>query len=258
MLFPDKPRVVYGKKPTEQVICQLRFPTILRIDTEPPVTFQDRVRDQYPVLIEKKHEFLPIPKEMIGLFGADFRFGKPSFDFISADEKWKLTLAADFLSLSTSDYERWEIFREHLVTPFQALIEIYKPPFFTRIGLRYRDVIQKTVLNLADVSWDELLNPAVAGALSVKEIASAVMHVAKDITFSLPANSGQLRVRHGLGKRDEGEEMCYVIDADFFTDARKEVQYAQTTLDTYHTEARLLFQWCITDKLHNALDPKPV
>jgi len=257
MLFPDKPRVIYKKRPTEEVICQLRFPTILRIDAEPPVKFQDRVRKQYPALTEKKHDFLPIPKEAMS-FLADFRIGKPAFEFASADGKWKLTLAADFMALTTSEYEQWEIFKDHLRIPFESLLELYQPPFFTRIGLRYRDVIRRSALDLKDVPWSELLQAPVAGALSVREIAPAVKQAAKNVTFDLPGNSGQLRVTHGLGASPGSEECCYVIDADFFTENKKETKDAQETLDRYHTEARLFFQWCITPKLHDALDPKPI
>ena len=34
--FPDTPRVVYNKNPLFEVLCQLRFPHILRIETEIP------------------------------------------------------------------------------------------------------------------------------------------------------------------------------------------------------------------------------
>ena len=62
-----------------------------------------------------------------------------------------------------------------------------------------------------------ILQPPVAGALSVKEIAPAVTDAAKDVTFNLPSNSGRLRVRHGLDKKSPAiKETCYVIDAGFF------------------------------------------
>lgn len=39
MSLPDVPRVLYAKAPLEQVICQLRFPTILKINLETPPEF---------------------------------------------------------------------------------------------------------------------------------------------------------------------------------------------------------------------------
>ncbi|HQU44113.1 MAG TPA: TIGR04255 family protein, partial [Pirellulales bacterium] len=48
MPLPEFPRVIYGKNPLEVVICQLRFPPILRIGAELPAEFQERIRKDYP------------------------------------------------------------------------------------------------------------------------------------------------------------------------------------------------------------------
>ena len=53
MPFPETDRVIYAHNPLEQVICQFRFPPILRIDSELPAQFQDRIRHEFPSLIEK-------------------------------------------------------------------------------------------------------------------------------------------------------------------------------------------------------------
>jgi uncharacterized protein (TIGR04255 family) len=51
MTFPeDSPRVIYGRNPLEQVICQIRFPTILKIDTELPAAFQEQIRSDISVI----------------------------------------------------------------------------------------------------------------------------------------------------------------------------------------------------------------
>ena len=41
MLLSKHPRTVYGKAPIHEVICQLRFPTILSINEREPAGFQD-------------------------------------------------------------------------------------------------------------------------------------------------------------------------------------------------------------------------
>jgi hypothetical protein len=42
--FPESERIIYAKNPLESVICQLRFPAILKISSEPPVEFQETLR----------------------------------------------------------------------------------------------------------------------------------------------------------------------------------------------------------------------
>ena len=48
MLFSDRPRTHYEKTLAHEVICQLRFPTILSIDTREPADFQETVRAAFP------------------------------------------------------------------------------------------------------------------------------------------------------------------------------------------------------------------
>ena len=45
MLLSQHPRTHYAKAPVHEVICQLRFPTILSLNQADPAEFQDRIRD---------------------------------------------------------------------------------------------------------------------------------------------------------------------------------------------------------------------
>src|SRR4051794_35988880 len=49
MAFPDAPRVLYEINPLDEVVCQLKFPPVLRIDAEMPVGFQEAIRAQFPL-----------------------------------------------------------------------------------------------------------------------------------------------------------------------------------------------------------------
>jgi hypothetical protein len=42
-LFPPSSRVVYRRAPLIEVVCQLRFPTLLSIESKPPADFQERI-----------------------------------------------------------------------------------------------------------------------------------------------------------------------------------------------------------------------
>ena len=76
-----------------------------------------------------------------------------NYHFLSADGRWKLNLTKDFIALSTLGYSGWEDFALHLDKALAAFIQIYKPAYFQRVGLRYVNLFSRIRLGLEDVSW---------------------------------------------------------------------------------------------------------
>ena len=264
MTFPGSPRVIYEKNPLETVVSQLRFPPILRIAAETTV-YQERVRERYPLLQERPGfdlGMMGLPPEVAKVVSAELplalRGGHAVFDFATADEVWKISLSQDFLALTTVRYVRWEEFRAHLQFALQALLEEYSPAFFTRIGLRYRDVIRRPVLGLQGCAWTELLQPHIAAELSSPAVADAVVRAVHDVTINLEKGLGQVRIQHGLGEASDAADVSYLIDADFFTEERTETSHALERLDYFNSQAARLFRWCIRDRVHEAMGPRPI
>ncbi len=218
MPFPEYQRVIYGKNPLESVICQLRFPPILKIDSELPVDFQERLRSEYPLLNERSATEIStaLPPEIGKLLSPQLKASLSSdrriYDFSSADHAWQISLARDFIALTATKYRKWEDFRARFFTALEAFENIYKPAFFSRIGLRYRDVIRRSVLDLKDVEWAELLQQHIAGELGSPDIARATKGVKRDLVVGLSDDKGQVRVQHGLIRPEGTEEVCYLID----------------------------------------------
>jgi uncharacterized protein (TIGR04255 family) len=262
MAFPDAKRVIYDKNPLEEVICQLRFPPILKIDTESPSGFQERIRTDYPFYKAKPGLRLPagIPGELASMIASELPHGHglAAHEFTSRDEKWTLSLTREFLALTCRSYDRWENFKEHLRVPLDALQALYSPAFFTRIGLRYRDVLRRSTLGLEEAGWAELLQPWIAGALAIHEVAQDVDHSATELVLRLPDRHSRVRVHHGLAADDKGQEQSYVIDADFFHDQQTEAPHAIERLDFLNKQSRLFFRWCIQERLHEAMRPRPL
>jgi uncharacterized protein (TIGR04255 family) len=71
MPFPDSPRAIYRMNPLDHVICQLRFPPILMIDSKPPNEFQDAIRKEYPLYYEGKEALTEIPLEILSQLPQD-------------------------------------------------------------------------------------------------------------------------------------------------------------------------------------------
>ena len=176
--------------------------------------------------------------------------------FASADGMWEVSLTRGFLALTSKKYERWEKFQNILNEPLCALCRIYQPAFFGRIGLRYRNVVRKASYGLENLEWPRLLNEHLCGSLAT-ELASSIQHVAGEILIDLGANSGRVRILHGF-LIDEAGGSAYQIDTDFFAEPRTECGDGVRILDSFNEEARRLFRWCISDRLHDALEPEPV
>jgi uncharacterized protein (TIGR04255 family) len=262
MLFPDFPRVVYRKPMLEEVICQLRFPDILRISAEEPAEFQEGIRSQYPHyrLQPPKLEKGLVPPEIAELvrLKIDKAVLRNAYDFLSEDDTSKVALASTFLALSTVKYHRWEKFREALVLPFQKFCEVYRPAYFTRIGLRYRDVIVRSQLGMQTEPWSALLSPHISGELATEDLSSSVREKNNTTVVELGDEAGFLRATHFLGQVVETNEQVFVVDADFFYEGKVDITHALEHLNTLNRYGGRYFRWCITDKLYEAMDPEPV
>jgi uncharacterized protein (TIGR04255 family) len=254
-LFPPSPRVVYRRAPLVEVICQLRFPTLLSIESRPPVDFQERIRSDFP-LLEKQVNQLPVelPAEAIKALFPQMQAN--IYRFLTEDRSTFVTLSAESLAFTTSRYARWERFRDQLGIPLRALVDIYKPNFFSRIGLRYQDAINRAQLGLADAPWSSLLRSEVLGEMSIPAFEENVEDIAnREIRARLPDGSGSILLRHGLAKIQGQDDNVYMIDLDVFTQQRTEVADAQRALDHFNAIAGMAFRWCITDRLSEALGP---
>jgi uncharacterized protein (TIGR04255 family) len=257
--FPASPRVIYGNAPLVQVIAQVRFPTLLKIESEPPAHYQEEIRATFPIL-ERPVSALTLggiaqqlPQEISRLLGP--AASTVSYQFITEDRRYSLTLTPDSLALSTSGYERWELFSEKLVLALRALLQVYQPSFYSRVGLRYTNAIDRTLLGLADKPWSELIRSELLGEAALTDFESNLQELTRLVRVKLPDGRSSMQVQHGLGMVAGHDTRCYVLDFDYFTEEKCDAATTQTTLDGYNALSGRAFQWSITKKLHTALAP---
>jgi uncharacterized protein (TIGR04255 family) len=257
MIFPDSTRVVYAVDVIEEVICQLQFPDILAIGTEPPTQFQEAIREQYPLY--ERQEGIAAPPE-IAEFLSQLQVPAPGgavrHHFSTADGNRSVTLTAQFLAISERSYSEWKNLRDEIERARKALEEIYQPAFYTRTGLRYRDILDRKVLNI-DNEWSELLSPAVAGYLGASQanIDKAVTETTANLMFTDPETEAtHVRLQHGIVTREgDPSNQLYSIDADYHTLLRLEGGTVLDVLDGFNHEAGNLFRWSTTPTLRDAL-----
>ncbi len=172
-MFSNEPRCIYRRNQLGEVICQLRFPEILSIETELPAQFQEAIRDSFPIYMVQKE--LPAPK-LTGLPGnLQLEKQQPTnnHQFAAADGSWRVNLTSKFISFACSRYTCWEDFARKLDQPLAAFIQIYRPAHFERIGLRYFNFISRKALQLESTPYRELFTAKYLGILEDAQVAEA-------------------------------------------------------------------------------------
>ena len=147
MKLPKKQRTEYQNNIIFEVIFQARFPRIMKISNEQPVNFQDQIRKKgFPETKIKKLDFplaIPIPEQIRKAVSG---LGDEEYMFFSEDGKWQITLTKDFVALQCTGYKNYTEFEERLRTTLEVFWPEYEPNYFNRIGLRYRNLANKSIL----------------------------------------------------------------------------------------------------------------
>jgi uncharacterized protein (TIGR04255 family) len=199
-----------------------------------------------------------LPPEVARILASELPISaRTNYEFVSDEGNWTVTLNNEFLALTAKRYERWEAFKERLRVPRESLVDIYRPAFFSRIGLRYRNVIRRSALGLGETDWSALLRPHVLGELAEPYLATRITSSQREILVQLEAQ-GQVRIKHGLTPSRDAAEALYVIDADYFSEIRTEVGDAIEALDRFNRESGRLFRSYITERLHEAMEPQRI
>ncbi len=261
MPLPETERILYENNPLQEVICQIRFSPILKIDAEIPADFQEQIRRQFPNYTETSNIKLEISPDIEGEVPTEILRqvlkstpGK-NHEFLSEDGSWKVNLARTFFSLSTGSYSRWEDFRDAFSLPFNALLTTYKIEHSTRIGLRYIDVIRRSKLGIENEPWRELVSAPVAGLLISEDIGDSVQSLECKHELSLSDNESTLRIITRLAREKESNEIVFIIDSDFFINKKIDIHETITKMDYFNVRASRLIQWAITPKLHIIMGP---
>lgn len=250
--FPRRPDVRLLRSPLTEVVCQVRYPTILRIANEDPAAFQERVRRRFP-RFEREEEFLFQLQFMSGGITEPPPVLPPSrlYRFRTIDEHTAITLTTDFYALSTTKYTVWEDFAQDLTMVHEAVQQVYQPSFAVRIGLRYVDHIVPSKLGLA--TFDEvvdLFRPELTTLLRV-----GAWDTPKEMLCQLLLDDQDGTLGFRFGKRLIDEEPTFVLDFDYYDDREQSFGSLIERFDRYHDTIYHAFRWCIQDDKLQAFQP---
>ena len=250
-------RHIYKNNPLMEVVLQLRFPTILIIGTKDPADFQEAIRQDYPTFhsgTTNANTVMFSINPVNGVMPSTVQTQQiKNYIFISKDGKYKIDLTNSSISFSTLGYVCWEEFIEHFQKPLDALIKIYNPAFFERIGLRYIDGLSKRKLKVEDKAWQDLVDEKWLGILSIKN--EKDVQISKTETeFYLDNKEILARVIAGLGKTGNQDENMFIIDCDVIKLQSSQVNEYKDVITRLHQHSWEVFNMLITDTTRTAME----
>jgi uncharacterized protein (TIGR04255 family) len=237
--FLKVPRVEsahFARNFIRQAVCELRFPTLLELETKAPVAFQKAIRHEYPTY-ERNTD---ISLNAAGVAQA------AAHRFRSKKGKWTVTLRQSALSLETTAYDSFADFARRLKTLIGEAGKTIDSNFFTRIGLRY--------INALDVSQDDV-DGWVQGGLVAPLVAGIY---GGDVQFWQEVRGhteiGGYLFRHGLAQNPANSAPEYVLDFDFFAEDVELVK-ADEVIAELHRREYDFFHWCLGPRALEHLGP---
>ena len=258
MLFAPYERLQYARSPLVEVICQLRFPTILSIGANEPAAFQEAVRKDFPRYAARQEQVPPKVVKKGNATALEPQKPITNYHFVSEDGRWKLNLTQNFIALSTLSYRRWEDFAARLDQPLAQFIQIYQPAFFERLGLRYVNAISRQRLGLEDQLWDDLIRDHYVGILGQPDVEETeITKCSLDVETPL-VGGYRMKVHAGPGLIGGGKtdkEVKFILDSDFSAAGQLTADSVPAKLEDMHRFALCLFRGAITDELHQAMGP---
>ncbi len=259
-MFSTEPRCIYRRNQLADVVCQFRFPEILTIRTELPANFQDMIRDEYPVFSSRKET--PAPK-LVGTPG-NLQLQKQdevtNYQFASEDGVWRINLTSNFVSLACSRYTCWEDFAAHLDKPLAAFLQVYRPAYYERVGLRYINFFSRNALELGSTPFRELIADKYLGVFSDDEV-SEVGAIRCGVDAEIGIRGGcRVKLHAGIGMVNQrgkmDKEVKFIFDQDLYLPGKVDIKLSAGALQTLHSQADAIFRDAITDTLHEAMEPR--
>lgn len=259
MPFPEKKRVKFTVNPLIEVISQLSFLTPYTADdgfnADNMASLHGSVKELFPLFDINKSVTVEYQAEA----QTSTTHEEELFEFSNIDKSCKIILRRESVSIATPLYESWEEFKgnlDYFIT--NGLCQHLPKKALSRVGLRYRDVINRSALGLDGVPWSQLLNKSIAPLFYDDDIRNSLVGGNTTANIRLEDHPGMLLANYGLVTYNPTGEECYLIDSDFYIQGEFDYGAADEHLGVFNTKSRNFFQWAILERLYQALGPTEV
>lgn len=241
---PHVDRRVFSQNLLENVIAEIRFPTLLSLEKEPPEQIAKAWRKTFP-------NYTPGKTAEIGPAG----IASPTANYHFSDryQKYNVTLTSSSIALSTTKYSDFESFLSHLLTLISGSLEFLETDFFTRIGLRY---INKIEVPNNQQGFRQAVNSELAGALC-SDVMGSIVNLKTEIQGRV-GDTGTYVFRYGIAndvEKNQGDQNINSVILDY--------DYGATNVDENEVEAIFkefhnihfpFFLWTLGDKARSKLE----
>ena len=236
--------------PLALVIVQVRFPPILSIEKRDFVaSFQEAIRARYPILRAEQTRGV-----LLGGQGSVPMPPSVTWRFSGIEEKWRVSLATDFVAIETTAYERRSDLLARLEEVIRALEAHVAPKTVDRLGVRYIDRITGAAVDeIGTLVRGEVLG--VTGTV----VSRHANHSLSEALFSLPDQRAQLRARWGLlppnatvdpSAIEPIDKPSWILDLDMFSSEARAFAPSSILSDAraYAERTYSFFRWVVTDE----------
>lgn len=221
----------FGTNFIRTAVCELRFPTLHEIDNDkPPLRFAHVLRKEYPAHAVASG---------VNLTAAALARNKTHV-FTSRNALWSINLSTQALSLETSRYDSFRDFEARIGQLIEASLSFIDTDFFTRIGIRYVNVLPYERSTVAE--W---VNPSL-----VANLAAGLYGDCTEYSQSVRGTTevGGYLFQHGIGQgKNASTTPGYGLDFDFYAE-NVEVKSAMSIIAALHKREYEMFMWSLGDR----------
>jgi uncharacterized protein (TIGR04255 family) len=231
--LPALPPARYARNFLRQVVCELRFPTLFELNSSTPnAQFATAIRKSYP---HHSHQI------------ADMAVNGDSIErihthiFKSKNLDWSVTLRSTALTLEASNYTSFSDFTDRINSLLDIASGVIDSDFFTRIGLRYINIIPMSLVDGNTESFRGWVRESLVAALIDDDLGMLNEYSGR---LAGKAEFGGFLFMHGVGYHPTKRTPEYFLDFDFWRD-NVEIKDTIDTITTLHSNQFSMFRWAL-------------
>lgn len=235
--LPDVTEIPLENPPVAEVVAQVRFPPLLSILKEPPVDFQEFIRQRFPQLTRENTAQVAINNDD----QPTLTFQPPVYRFSNVELDSQAVLSAEFFAVSSKRYIGWRRFLADLTYVYNAVAHVYKPSYASRVGLRYINHLTSENTGADERSTlFQLVRPELTATLQGQfwENADEMISI-----VSFADREARLNLRYGYSSIDVTP--TFLLDFDYFEEGTIPMDDLLSRFEQYHTTIYNAFRWCL-------------